>query len=478
MLTTFWLMSCVMGLSQTGDQAEWQLAPRLSRGQELVYRGTVREENIGGGVQFQRNYSLEARAFVLHAKNDGANVAFFTRLTLHRHPPAEKPEAETSSVRLDLADLEALGRLTAANGSTSLPPDGPATWECGFLIEVPRDMVKAQQTWLVSEAGKPPRKFRVDGIEVVDQTTCVKVVAEQQSEDWDKPRGDSTAWRRKDTVWLVPRQGYAYKVERELERREPAHREATCRIVTSYKLDSSLVFNNNLFFEDRKREITQIREFQEKVLSLLPEARNHGPKPFEAIIARIDQHTQNAAKTPYRDALLRVRQLAVMGSKNEVPPRVPELEPKSRLVIGKPAPEFVVGDLATKENVTPRKWRGKSVLMVFFQPNSSLNPDVLRYVQQLADQNADLVVVGLAMSDDAAAVDRLKRKLVLTMPVLAGSSLRTSYDVEATPRFVVLDEEGLVRAAYVSWGPEIRANLNATVKKCLSRKSEKQPSVP
>src|SRR5262245_1002765 len=43
------LAGLLLGPSQGDDRSEWQLAPRLARGQELVYRGTLREQSTGRG---------------------------------------------------------------------------------------------------------------------------------------------------------------------------------------------------------------------------------------------------------------------------------------------------------------------------------------------------------------------------------------------------------------------------------------------
>jgi hypothetical protein len=52
-------------------------------------------------------------------------------------------------------------------------------------------------------------------------------------------------------------------------------------------------------------------------------------------------------------------------------------------------------------------------------------------------------------------------------PTLAGKALKRSYGVESTPRFVVLDSEGVVRAAFTGWGPEIPPALTEAVRKSL-----------
>jgi len=138
------------------------------------------------------------------------------------------------------------------------------------------------------------------------------------------------------------------------------------------------------------------------------------------------------------------------------------------LSVGKAAPEFVVDDLKTKKSVSLRAWQGKRMLMVFYQPASDASAVVLRHVQRLADEknDAELVVLGFSMSDDAEAVKRVEAMLGLTFPSLAGGSLRQSYDVEATPRIVLVDGEGVVRAAFTGWGPETPAELEAVLRKC------------
>jgi hypothetical protein len=114
--------------------------------------------------------------------------------------------------------------------------------------------------------------------------------------------------------------------------------------------------------------------------------------------------------------------------------------------------------------------------MVFYQPASDASAVVLRHVQRLVDEKSDLdfAVVGFSMSDDVEAVKRVEAMLSLTFPALAGGSLRQSYDVEATPRLVIVDGEAIVRAAFTGWGPETPQALEEALRKChVNGKSEK-----
>src|SRR5262245_24856491 len=206
---------------QNAPASEWQVTPQLSRGLELVYSGTFTEETLGPSVQFQRSYRLESTAFVY----EPSRIAFLTVLRLRSNRPGEPntPQAQPSSVRLELVECNRQGKLSAAAGvSLAVPLEGPPTCECGAIIELPQGRISAERTWEVVEAGRPPRTWRVAGTEPVNNTTCIKLIGQQQSDDWDKPRADHAAWRRSETVWLAPQLGVAYRVERVIERRDPA----------------------------------------------------------------------------------------------------------------------------------------------------------------------------------------------------------------------------------------------------------------
>src|SRR5262249_52556387 len=156
------------------------------------------------------------------------DIALQTVLKLRTARPEQAGEPEPSSVRLELAHVDLQGRVTADPAvSLSLPLHGPGTVEYGAFVGVPRRPILLPQAWEAFEANRPARIWKVLGTEMVNGTSYLKLEGMQQSEDWDHPRADRTAWRRRDLVWLSPRLGVAQKVERTVERREPAHREAT-----------------------------------------------------------------------------------------------------------------------------------------------------------------------------------------------------------------------------------------------------------
>src|SRR5262245_40858917 len=111
MITSVFLLTGMLALSQAADRSDWLLAPRLARGQELVYRGKYSEEAADKGVQFTRLYSMENRVFALDAPARGMDLVVFTVLRLHPDKAAAAKTAEVNSVRLERGSLNVQGKL-------------------------------------------------------------------------------------------------------------------------------------------------------------------------------------------------------------------------------------------------------------------------------------------------------------------------------------------------------------------------------
>lgn len=462
MIATVCLISCALCPAQPASGAEWLLIPRLSRGQELVYRGTVTEESIGRGVQTARTYRLQARLFVLDSSPQGSEVALFTTLK-QRAAKSDANDlglgnADPGSVRLETAQFGPQGRLMAESTTALLVPmTGPPTIEWGAIIEAPKTRVMSNQKWEVIEEGRPARTWTVSGTEMMNGTRFVKLIGTQQSADWEQPRADRSAWRRQDIVWMSPQLGVAVKVERTIEHREPARREPSQRITASYDLDNNLVYPGELF-EDRCREIAQFRAFFSTAEPLWREPAKYQQKSFEALLAKINYHLENRPPTPYRDAVLLVKRRVEAARNGQTPPvSLPEAASRPTVAtVGQLAPDFVTTGLTNKQPVRLQRLLGRPILMVFYNPMSRTAEDLLRFAQGIHDKNGtEVTVLAMAVSEDADAVMKQYGDLKLSFPVLLGKSLRFSYAVESTPKLVVLDAEGMVRGAYIGWGREI-----------------------
>ena len=70
MIATLYLLGCVLVPAQTAPEpapGDGRLQPHLARSQELFYRGTYGEENVGERTRYTRSFRVETRVFVLDA---------------------------------------------------------------------------------------------------------------------------------------------------------------------------------------------------------------------------------------------------------------------------------------------------------------------------------------------------------------------------------------------------------------------------
>jgi peroxiredoxin len=469
MVATFCLLTCALIPAQPADRSDWLLTPRLSRGQELVYSGTFTEEILGAGVQFNRSYRLDSSVFILETGGRGASVAFLTVLELRNQPTARGPAGPPPcSVRLEVAQVNPQGRVEGNGAATLLVPlEGPPTAECGAFVEVPASRVGRDHYWEVTEAGRPPRTWRVLGMETINNTSCLKLLGQQQSDDWDQPRADRTAWRRRDTVWMTPGAGIASRVERVLERREPARQHPTQRTVVRYDLVSRLIYPGKLY-QDRQREIAQANRFANDAAPYLRQPAQYQAQ-LDALLKRIDYYLENRPPIePYRKAVLQVKRRALAARRGEaattpVTEETTTAPPRARL--GYRAPDFVATDLIHDGSVRLYRQLGQPILLVFYNPASQTAAEVLRFAG--SQHRLGVTVLGMAVSDDVEGVRRQHADLRLAFPVLAGKGFKASYGVDATPRLVILDAQGIVRGGYTGWGSETPSEVSHELKRWL-----------
>ncbi|HEY7423372.1 MAG TPA: redoxin domain-containing protein [Gemmataceae bacterium] len=460
---------------------DWLLVPHLRRSQELVYRGTFHEEGRGGRVQFSRSYRLETRIHVLETPPKGAEIAVLT--TLKHRPSSGSPPLSSdmtpTSIRLERARVDLQGKITADTDVNLLVPlDGAPTLECAAFIALPGGRVHSGQEWLAVEGDRPPLTWRAAGADMVAGNSCIKLVGEQKSDDWDHPRADRTAWRRQDTVWLVPQLGIVYRLEREIQQREPAHREATQRSLLRLEMESSFQLSGHAD-DSRRHEIAQALTFRDSLTPLLAQPTRH-EQHLTALLKKIDNYLGNQPETPYRPAIYQVKRRAEAARRGETPPE-PIHETKAAptvATLGQLAPDFLVTNFTGDGSAQLRRHVGKPVVLVFYHPASATTPAVLRYAQRLlATYPKRVTVLGMCVADSAEAVRRQHSELGLTFPLLSAGGLRGSFGVESTPKIVLLDGSNIVRGEYLGWGQETPREVIEELKRWLPA-SISVPPVP
>lgn len=464
MKTSFLLLACACSLGQPTSRSEWQLTPQLAPGQELVYTGTYTEESLVPNVHFHRQYRLETLIFVFEAAARQWDVAVMTTLSerVMRPEPGAK-EAKPASVRLDLAKLDAQGRLRDAKGATPLVSlSGPPTLEAGCFVEVPGTRLAKNSQWEVNEDSRPPRSWQVAGIETVNGVTCVKLVGQQQSLDWDRPRGDQAAWRRRDVVWMSPQLGVAQKVERTIERRDPLRRDPTERSIVQYELTSPFRYPGRLF-EDRKQEILKAKKFNDEATALLQQPIPNRPQ-LDGLIKKVSVHLEYQAPTPYRKAIVHLasRLDDVKNGKTTPNPVVADNPPPMTAVgLGQRVPDFVVKAFTgQEESVRLSRMLGRPVLVFFYAPTGATGREVVEYAKTLAQQHGDkLAIMPMAVTNDAKLVRQQHQDMLLPFAILDGRAMHLTFAVDATPRIVLLDADGIVCYAHTGWGAQVSREL-------------------
>src|SRR5690242_2014997 len=110
----YWLVLLAAAVAQPAD---WPVAPRLERGQELIYRGLFEEKLLEDTTPFSKAYDVEIHAFVLEVMPQSATVAVMTVLR-----PAGATTDAAKSVRLELGLVDRNGRFVWQNGGAFAPP--------------------------------------------------------------------------------------------------------------------------------------------------------------------------------------------------------------------------------------------------------------------------------------------------------------------------------------------------------------------
>jgi peroxiredoxin len=468
MVTSICFLACSLAVGQVLERGDWQLSPQLARGLELVYAGTYLEESVTASVHHQKQYRLETTLFVLDAGKQSADVAVMTALALQEAKQSTTGPGPVS-VRLELARVDPQGRVRTPDGKPlSLSVNGPSTLEFGFLVEVPLTRVGKDGAWEVNEDGRPLRTWSVAGTESCGGVTCLKLVARQQSDDWDHPRADQAAWRRNDVVWLAPQLNVALKVERVVERRDPAHRVPTHKSTVRYELESKLRYPGKMY-EDRQKEILALRKFHEEAAPLLKQPAQHRPQ-LESLLKKVTYHIEHQPGTPYRKAVVHLKEGLESARRGDAPVETAPEDPRPvvhRVEIGERMPDFVATSLTDKQAVRFQKLLGRPTLVVFYNPATAMGREVLLYAKGLSEKHGSAVhVLAMAVTTNPETARKQHTELELPFPVLDGHALRLTMGVENTPRFVLIDADGVLRWENTGWGVHVPGEISRELEQC------------
>jgi hypothetical protein len=314
--------------------------PLPGRGDELLYAGTVTEAVDRPANRFRRKHELEVRVLALDRRDGAADLAVLTLLRRTDDGAVTgavgqvvgvKPEAAPSppAARLDLVRTRwrerpgdwqretallapaaalplALRPGTPARPLPVVPLDTFAPFEFGPFPPLSASLTGRDRGTRVVVRGQPDGVWKFGPDEVIAGERCARLEMIQQAPDWDAPVGGQTAWRRTDVVWVSVRDETVRRVERVIRQRDGVGPTGV-RIETAYELKEQVKATGRAY-DRRRREVELAYATAAELAPLLPDAAKLGPRPFEARLARLDQHLREEDPgTPYREAVLAVR---------------------------------------------------------------------------------------------------------------------------------------------------------------------------
>lgn len=462
--------------------------PLPGRGEELHYVGTVEEAIDRPGNRFRRKHDLEVRVLALDRRDGAADLAVITLLRRSDDGAVTgavapvvgvKPDAAPSppAARLDLVRTRwpgrqrdtvllapaaalplAIGPDTPARQLPVVPLDTFAPFEFGPFPPLSATRTARHEGVRIPARGRPDEVWTLGPDEVIAGEQCARLEMTQQTADWAAPVGGQTAWQRTDVVWVSVRDETVRRVQRVIRHRDGVGT-AGARIETQYELKEQTTVNGRAY-DRRRREIELAYAAAADLAPLLRDAAKLGPKPFEARLARLDQLVpEDDAGTPYREAVLAVRRrLEAARDGDTAPtitpppaalPAVPAVQP-AVAEVGKPAPDFRAGAFRLAD------CRGKPAVLVFFKPGTGTTDLSLAIADALQKRYATRAVVApLAVFAAAAAGEKDRDRLKLSVPVYDGTAAGRVYGVDTFPRFLVIDAAGTLRWAFTGVGPEV-----------------------
>lgn len=469
MSASVYLLCTALTLGQPLGKAEWELAPKLTSGLELIYRGEFVDEDLQPNVLRRRRYQLETNAFILEPGVKDWQVAFWTWLTLQEEPnPLVRKTSGPASLRMELGRIEFQGRVRNKDKKPlEAPIKGPPTLEVGFVTVVPSSKVGRESSWDVLEDGRPNLRWQVVGIESTGGLSCIKLTGLQQTDDWNKSRADHTAWRRRETLWLHPQLLVAQKVERIIEERDPARETPTHRLTVRYELESHLKFPNVLF-QERRQEVLKATEIFDEIHTLARQPAQSAI-PLNNVALRLTH--LDRPQSAYRKVFGHLKTMVESAQKGEtpVPHRVdePPMTPTKTAGLGQRVPDFAVSSFTQEEMVHIKGRKATPSFVLFYNPSTGIGKEVIVFAKKMSERKEPPVaILAMAVTDDANIARKQHQELKLGFAILDGNGMRHTFGADHTPRFVVIDRDGVVRFAETGWGLHTPYAIDEAIEGC------------
>lgn len=496
-----WLLLSMASLSMSASDVTLPPA-RLTRGDTLVFRGQVVEGSERISNRFRKTSDLTIQIFVLAAtetytdcvittstrRRADAQVAAAVHVVAGTNPVSggDRPMIQTEFIRMDsrgrivqlMPAADSLPILLDANTpSQTMPPptlDGPPLLEWGMFVPLPPFAVHAGVKWDTPGIGnRPPVLWLAARDAVWNGGRCLELTAEQRTPGWDRIGDVSTGWRRRDTLQVVPTDGFACRVQRKIEHREG--RDILNWVEITYELTPPTRYVGTRF-GDVRQEAETAWLYSAQLDELLTQPMKVDPREFTARKLKIDRFlSENPIPTLFRPALEAVRlryTAAEQGQLTTVAAAITSPAPRLILKVGQPVPDFIAPPIAGTGAVRLGAVRGKPVVLVFFRPEQDLSTITLFLAETLYRKwGSRITVLPLSVAADVQAAYTLHARHRLTVPIVDGTTIRQQFQVDSYPRFLIVDTRGNLAYRFDGIGNETGYLLKREIERLL-------PAVP
>jgi hypothetical protein len=419
---------------------------RYVRGQELVYRGQCVEAVTGDIAGPRRTFDLVTRLFVLETDSE---LAVATTVT---------DKDDSAATRFGIAK--------PGSPTMALTLDRPATLDPVVFFDLPYQPLEVGATWATNDGHRPPRGWKVEAAESPPQGggRCWKLRGLQQTNNWDAP-DEAKAWRREDVAWVDTRTLIVQRLERVVTVRDPSQSDAIRRIITCYQLEGNMVYPGQLDAEVRA-EILVARQAFDK-LADRPDARW-----LDTQSRRLASHTRTQPKTEWRYVVLAAEKQVEAARRGEIVAVAAEEEAQPDWIIGRPSPDFVVS-IGRSKSIRLIDCHGKPTIICVFRSFEPLGIDAHDALRGLCSEVQDKAVIVAVDNTNACGIGAMipdpivSRKATDRMPYglincCNGGRIPSLQD-GPTPRFILIDERGIVRQIIDGYGSEVPSLLRQFV---------------
>jgi hypothetical protein len=414
---------------------------RYARGQELVYRGQCVEAITGDNAGPQHTFDLTTRLFVLEP---GPELAVATTVT-----------------NKDGSVSTRFGVIKPGAAPFAIALDRPASLDPVVILDLPTGPLEVGATWATNDGRRPPRGWKVEAAESPPQGggRCWKLRGHQQTTNWEQPDGGK-AWRREDVAWIDTRTHIVQRLERVLTVRDPSQPNDLRRIITCFQLEGNMVYPGALEAEVRA-EVLAARQAFDK-LAEQPDARS-----LDMQARRLANHLRQQSKTEWRHVVLAAEKQIEAARRGEIVAVAAEEEAKPEWVIGKLAPDFVAIETG-QGSIQLSQCRGRPVVIGVYREKTAVGKETRQ----------TLVDTFVAAKGHAAVVAVCFNHPMPVLPITADykpvgwshpgliecdvSNHDQLFD-GTTPRFILIDERGIVRQIIEGYGAEVPSLLRQFV---------------